>query len=371
MDSAEERIALPPNSRYSSYEEALHALRDHGMQNGYGCVLKHSKPYGSMIKTRYYYRCDRSGKYTSQATIRKTSTRAAGCPFNLIIFNHDEQWQLEVKHGYHNHPPSLNPSAHHVYRRRTQAQKESIESMTKAGVAPKQILTAIRQKDPDTLITAHDIRNERSAARANALGTRTPVEALLDELSSDEWVFDVKKDSTNRIQHLFFAHRKQVELLHANPDILLMDCTYRTNKYRLPLLHILGCTNLQSFFSAGFCFLRTETQQDYQWAISTFIAKTRMPLPRIFISDQEDALKSAILWLLPSIPQLLCIWHVNKNVQTKAQQVWRDANCGSREEKQKTIEMRERFMSRWNQVSCTINKKKYKQALNAPIGYIR
>jgi hypothetical protein len=60
---------------------------------------------------------------------------------------------------------------------------------------------------------------------------RTPIEALLDELStSSEWIFDVKKDSENRVQCLFFAHSKQVELLRANPDVLMMDCTYRTNK---------------------------------------------------------------------------------------------------------------------------------------------
>ena len=85
------------------------------------------------------------------------------------------------------------------------------------------------------------------------------MEALLDDLSTADWVFAVKKDSNNRVQNLFFAHQKQVELLLANPDVLLMDCTYRTNKYKLPLLHILGCTNLQTFFSAGFCFLSNET----------------------------------------------------------------------------------------------------------------
>ena len=134
-----------------------------------------------------------------------------------------------------------------------------------------------------------------------------------------------------------------------------MDCTYRTNKYRLPLLHILGCTNLGTFFSAGFCFLRNETQLDYHWAVSTFLAKIGALRPHVFISDQEDALKSAVRELLPTVPQLLCIWHINKNVQTKAQQIWRDADGVTREEKQEIKEKRSQFMTRWNQVRrCTI-----------------
>lgn len=192
--------------------------------------------------------------------------------------------------------------------------------MTAAGITPKNILTSFQQQDPDTLIAPSDIHNDRKTNRANQLGGRSHIEALLDNLSTSDWIFDLKKDSENHIQYLFFAHKKQVELLRANPDVLLMDCTYRTNKYKLPLLHILGCTNLGTFFSAGFCFIRTETEQDYYWAVSTFLSQTEIPHPQVFISDQENALKSAVYKLLPSIPQLLCVWHINRNVQTKVQQ---------------------------------------------------
>lgn len=193
--------------------------------------------------------------------------------------------------------------------------------MTQAGARPMQILAAIQSEDQNTLISATDIRGERKTIREKQLGGRSPIEALLDDLSTADWVFAVKKDSNNRVQNLFFAHQKQVELLLTNPDVLLIDCTYRTNKYKLPLLHILGCTNLQTFFSAGFCFLSNETHADYHWAIANFLLKTGVQQPRVFISDQEEALKMSARLLLPGVPQLLCVWHINKNVQTKAQQV--------------------------------------------------
>ena len=356
MDSTREEITAPLDSVHSTYEEAYNALKEHGLNNGYGFLLQRSLPHFSDIKTRYYYRCDKYRVYKSQAITRKTGTRTIGCPFNIVIFQESDQWRLQVKDSHHNHPPSLNPSAHHVFRRRTQTQKQSIKSMSKAGAAPKQILTSIQQQDPNTYITASDIRNDRKTIRAGYLGERSSIEVLLDELSTSEWVFDVRKDSENHIQYLFFAHKKQIELLRANPDVLLMDCTYRTNKFKLPLLHILGCTNLGTFFSAGFCFLRNETHQDYYWAVSTFLNKTGTPHPRVFISDQEDALKSAVRELLPSIPQLLCVWHINRNVQAKAQQVWRDADGITKEEKEKIVEKRSQFMTRWNQVVYARNE---------------
>jgi hypothetical protein len=66
----------------------------------------------------------------------------------------------------------------------------------------------------------------------------------------------------------------------------------------------------------------------------------------VFISDQEEALKIAARSLLPEVPQLLCIWHINKNVQTKAQQIWRDADGRTKEEKQKIVKHRSAFMKR-------------------------
>lgn len=139
---------------------------------------------------------------------------------------HSEQWKLEVLDKHYNHSQLINASAHNVYRKRTTAQKEVIELMTHAGARPMQILAAIQSEDQNTLVSATDIRGDRKAIREKQLDGRSPMEALLDGLSTADWVFAVKKDDNNRVQNLFFAHQKQVELLLANPDVLLMDCTY-------------------------------------------------------------------------------------------------------------------------------------------------
>jgi len=124
-----------------------------------------------------------------------------------------------------------------------------------------------------------------------------------------------------------------------------MGCTYKTNKYRLPLLHILDCTNLQTFFSAGYCFLHGEKQEDYYWALSTFLHRINPSPPKVFISDQEDALKSAALELMPEVPQILCVWHISMNALSKAQYVWRDRDSSMEDEKVEIAEMRTDFMA--------------------------
>jgi hypothetical protein len=115
-----------------------------------------------------------------------------------------------------------------------------------------------------------------------------------------------QKGPENRIECLFFVHQKQIEMLHAHPDILLMDCTYCTNRYRLPLLHIVGCTSLQTFFSAGFCFLRNESESDYHWAISNFLLKTQTPHPQVLSAIRR--------WLSNSRPELYSLGSRNCSV---------------------------------------------------------
>jgi hypothetical protein len=356
MDSNTEAIPVPPDGVYVSSEDAFEALRSHGMTHGYGFYKEKSLPAGTVVKTRYRLICDRAKNYQSKATIRSTKTRTTGCPFRATIFKikteeNNDSWRLETTNPTHNHPPSSDPRVHNVHRKRTPADLKTIDSMTRAGSRPKQIFAAITQQNPETLVTPRDVRTDRQMLRNTQLNGRTPIETLLDDLkSSPDWIYDFKLDSQNRVQNLFFAHRKSIEIYRANFDVLIVDCTYRTNRHNLPLVHIIGSTNMNTYFTIGFCFIRVEEQLDYFWALSTFKNKTQAPTPRIFVSDDEDALKNAARNLWPSVIQLLCVWHVNKNVLTKAQETWRTANGKSKDEKEAITKHREDFMMRWREV---------------------
>lgn len=69
-----------------------------------------------------------------------------------------------------------------------------------------QILVAIQKEDQNTLVSATDIRSERKAVREKHLNGRSPIETFLDDLSTTDWVYAVRKDDNNRVQSLFFAH---------------------------------------------------------------------------------------------------------------------------------------------------------------------
>ena len=208
-----EQIPLPLDHLYDSYEEAYSNLKAHGIQHGYGFVLKRSKPHNSDVKTRYYYHCDRFRNYQSSAKKLNRSTRSTGCPFRLVIFKvkHNNQWKLEVQDMHHNHSRSTKSSAHNVYRRRTPVQKDMIESMTHTGARPMQILAAIQREDQNTLVSTTDIRSERKKIREKQLNERSLKKAVVDGLSKEDCVSTVEEDNS-RIQTLFIEHLSSSQL---------------------------------------------------------------------------------------------------------------------------------------------------------------
>jgi hypothetical protein len=66
---------------------------------------------------------------------------------------------------------------------------------------------------------------------------------------------------------LFVANIRSVSYLNQHFNILLLDCTYKTNKFDMPLLNILGVDNIGYSFSVGFCFLDQKVEENYNKAI--------------------------------------------------------------------------------------------------------
>ncbi|KNZ46449.1 uncharacterized protein VP01_724g3 [Puccinia sorghi] len=69
------------------------------------------------------------------------------------------------------------------------------------------------------------------------------------------WFWDVEVDSSGEIQQLFFFHLGSIHLSKLNHHVSLLNETYKTNRYRLPLIHVIGPTATNKTFSVGFCFL--------------------------------------------------------------------------------------------------------------------
>lgn len=72
---------------------------------------------------------------------------------------------------------------------------------------------------------------------------------------------------SNRLLHLFFAYNQSIALLQDFPEVLLTDYTYKINRFKIPLLNIVGIISLNSNFHFGFTFLSQEAEEDFTWVL--------------------------------------------------------------------------------------------------------
>ncbi|KJZ70023.1 hypothetical protein HIM_10574 [Hirsutella minnesotensis 3608] len=143
---------------------------------------------------------------------------------------------------------------------------------------------------------------------------QSSIQALVDQLREEGFWCKVRLDSDHRLTAIFFAHPDSVAYLQYNPDVLLLDCTYKTNKHAMPLLDMVGVDSCQRSFCIAFAFLSGESEVDYLWTLHHLKSLYQHELPTVVLTDRCLAAINATATLFPASKALLCLWHVNKAV---------------------------------------------------------
>lgn len=153
--------------------------------------------------------------------------------------------------------------------------------------------------------------------------------------------------------HLFFVWVKSS--LRRNGKVIILNCTYKINCYHLLPLQFVGTTALKQLCYALFAFVMSETVASYRLPIealkSMFLCLNIDP-PIVFLTDKHKALRNCLLMSFPESWCLVCIWHINRQVLSHAQDLlWYEVEEGirnvdvSKEEFQKALERkREEFI---------------------------
>jgi hypothetical protein len=169
----------------------------------------------------------------------------------------------------------------------------------------------------NTLATQQDIYNRIADAKRDACEGQSTIQALTNQLDKEGFWSRIQFSEDNRVTAVLFAHPDSLAYLQTYPDTLLLDCTYKTNKYGMPLLDIIGVDACQRSFCIAFAFLSGEAEQDYIWALErlrSLYEACNARLPSVVLTDRCIACMNAVATCFPSAASLLCLWHANKAV---------------------------------------------------------
>ncbi|KAK7367097.1 hypothetical protein VNO80_09106 [Phaseolus coccineus] len=278
-------------------------------------------------KTYVIMGCERSGKYRPyKNTLSKvTSTKKCECPFKLRAkaLKKNERWVVKVMCGCHNHDLGETLVVGHSYAGRLSAEEKSIViDMTKNMVEPRNILLTLKDHNNET--TIRHIYNARQAYRSSQKGPRTEMQNLQKLLEYDQYVYwNRKVDGSDAISDIFWTHPDAIKLLSSFHIVLLLDNTYKVNRYRLPLLEIVGVTSTELTFSVAFAYLESEQVDNFTWALQKLrgLIVKDSEIPPVIVTVRDIALMNAVQAVFPSSSNLLCRFHIGKNVKAKCKMI--------------------------------------------------
>jgi hypothetical protein len=108
----------------------------------------------------------------------------------------------------------------------------------------------------------------------------------------------------------------------------MMDSTYKTNKYRLPLFEIVGSNSTGKTYLVAFSVLTQEKEDSFVWALQSLHGMLRCEDDgKVIVTDQDQALMNAINIVFPKCTHLLCRYHILCNIKTN---FWKKAKLGKR-----------------------------------------
>lgn len=311
---------LPPEAIYETREELYRAINQWARARGYAFSTMRSN-----INTREpkaFYCCDRAGHpppvEEAETRIRKTTSRRIGCGFSVKARQiADGSWALyhrDAQFCQHNHDPSYHPSAHPVHRQLSTEALSQVSTLVRAGAPTREIRTIIGQTNP--FFSQQDTYNRIKDIRLAACEGQSPIAAFVEQLHDKQWWSRVQLNDDSQVIAVIFAHPGSLDLLRLYPEILIMDCTYKTNSFKMPLLDLAGVTADGKTFFIAFAWLTGESEGDFDWAlghVKTLYLPDRQPTT--ILTDRSIACMNAVKTHFPSSPTLLCIWHANKAVQ--------------------------------------------------------
>jgi hypothetical protein len=331
----------PPAHTFDTFDNLWAFFLKHCRTRGYG-IRKGRTKVKKGITYKVWIQCDKAEKSSHREKSRDVGTKGVGCTFCCkAVLRADGLWHLEVNQPMHVdrnskqcHSPSFHPSSHICHRKRTIDQLNTIDTMSKVKIAPKFIQAALRQADSLSLVTRKDIANDRGKLRRKHLQGMTPTQSLVRILQDNTqgWAFSYKTDGKGHVSALFFTHKDQIRFARTYFEVLLIDATYKTNRFNMPLVHFMGVIPVVerkvaqsgSNISLGFCFVSGECEFSYQWVIQTFkdLVYGDEVIPRVILRDGDPAVASAVTTVFPSVPQLLCFFHVCINVEEAIAKQW-------------------------------------------------
>ncbi|KAL1928869.1 hypothetical protein VTP01DRAFT_2655 [Rhizomucor pusillus] len=195
-------------------------------------------------------------------------------------------------------------STYAAHRKMNDEQLELALQLVEQNATNKVIVDTINARFPEIQTVAKDISNIRRRFDGLTYSDSKDMRKFIIKLESAGYhiAYDVDK---GHVTSFFFTQDNCIQRARRLSEVLVIDATYKTNIYKLPLVNIVGVNNvgldrhrLATFAVAG-AWISNEKTDSYTWIIQKLSEMVyenghSTVLPNVIVSDNEQALINAI-----------------------------------------------------------------------------
>lgn len=239
--------------------------------------------------------CSRGGheRPSSGTGQRDRISKKTGCMFRVTLSKKLKKraWEVVVSTEEHNHDLIVYGDA--IAKRLTPNELEFAMKKHQEGMGFQCISHELAVHHGKVHVDTKSVTNAVIAETRRQSNGKSDIQLLSEDLLRNQYNVEDRTDLQGRVSGLMIIHPNSLKLVRRFNTVLVMDCTYKTNRYNMPLLNVVGITSTYQTFNAGFAFLSSEKQDTYKWALKKFKKHWRVD-PKVIATDCEAALMTAI-----------------------------------------------------------------------------
>ncbi len=136
-----------------------------------------------------------------------------------------------------------------------------------AGILARYIYTHFDRTEPHNNLIIRNVYNKRAEMRRRELNDRTPIQTLLQSLTTTGKFsshYQIKfKDQNGPLTYLFITHQPHKLLFTLNSEIIIIDSTYKTNRFKIPIFNFVESTAINQNFLTESVFISNKIVNDH------------------------------------------------------------------------------------------------------------